>query len=100
MYYHSNFFFLRVGHHSTSDDSSAYRSKDEVYQWSANDNPVNRLRLYLESNKLWNEEQERQWLDESRQKVIAAFDQAEKEPKPNWTEMFNDVYKFMPDHLR
>ncbi len=32
----------RIGHHSTSDDSSAYRSVDEVKQWDQKDHPITR----------------------------------------------------------
>ena len=37
-------FTHRVGHHSTSDDSSAYRSMSEVKYWKDVDSPINRLR--------------------------------------------------------
>ena len=37
----------RVGHHSTSDDSSAYRSKKEVETWMRYDNPITRFRKWL-----------------------------------------------------
>ncbi|KAF2901018.1 hypothetical protein ILUMI_05158 [Ignelater luminosus] len=89
----------RVGHHSTSDDSSAYRSKEEVDHWSTNQNPVNRFRMYLQNNNLWNDELEKKWLAEARKNVISAFEEAEKRPKPNWSEMFKDVYETMPDYL-
>ena len=36
-------FFCRIGHHSTSDDSSAYRSVDEVRYWDQRDHPITRL---------------------------------------------------------
>jgi len=47
--YNNSFFFLhskcyRVGHHSTSDDSSAYRSAHELQYWKEVDSPINRLR--------------------------------------------------------
>lgn len=32
----------RIGHHSTSDDSSAYRSVDEVRYWDQKDHPITR----------------------------------------------------------
>jgi len=39
----------RIGHHSTSDDSSAYRSKKEVEGWKRLDNPIVRFRKWLEN---------------------------------------------------
>jgi 2-oxoisovalerate dehydrogenase E1 component alpha subunit len=59
----------RIGHHSTSDDSSAYRSKDEVEQWRAKDNPINRFRKYLEAKGWWSAEEEKEYLDTVRRQV-------------------------------
>ena len=59
----------RVGHHSTSDDSSAYRSKDEVEQWRSKDNPIGRFRKYLEAKGWWSEGQETEYLDTVRREV-------------------------------
>ncbi|KAK5176298.1 hypothetical protein LTR16_011184, partial [Cryomyces antarcticus] len=38
----------RVSHHSTSDDSFAYRAKVEVEDWKRRDNPITRLRKWME----------------------------------------------------
>jgi TPP-dependent pyruvate/acetoin dehydrogenase alpha subunit len=38
----------RIGHHSTSDDSSRYRAKTEIDDWNATNNPITRMRAYLE----------------------------------------------------
>lgn len=37
----------RLGHHSTSDDSTAYRSIDEISSWEKEDNPMLRFKQYL-----------------------------------------------------
>jgi 2-oxoisovalerate dehydrogenase E1 component alpha subunit len=50
----------RVGHHSTSDDSTAYRSADEVQEWSNQDYPVTRFRKYLEQKGWWSETQDKE----------------------------------------
>ena len=62
-------FFSRIGHHSTSDDSSAYRSIDEVNYWDKENHPISRLRLYMLSQNLWSDEDEKTWMQESRKKV-------------------------------
>ncbi|XP_018327531.2 2-oxoisovalerate dehydrogenase subunit alpha, mitochondrial [Agrilus planipennis] len=90
----------RVGHHSTSDDSTAYRSQKEVDERIQNDNPVKKLRLYLENKNLWNEEKEKEWLHLTKRNVLEAFNAAEKILLPKWTEMFTDVYGVIPHHLR
>lgn len=32
-------------------------------------------------------------------KVLKSFNNAEKKLKPEWQEMFNDVYNVMPNHI-
>jgi hypothetical protein len=63
------FSHCRVGHHSTSDDSSAYRSLDEVKQWDNLDSPISRLRRYLEVKGWWDDAKERSWKEETRKMV-------------------------------
>jgi len=89
----------RIGHHSTSDDSSAYRSVDEVRYWDQKDHPITRYANYLLNRGLWSEEKEKEWKQSSRKQVMEAFANAEKTKKPNWKEMFTDVYDDVPDHL-
>nr|KAF6410586.1 hypothetical protein HJG63_009090 [Rousettus aegyptiacus] len=61
----------RIGHHSTSDDSSAYRSVDEVSYWDKQDHPILRLRHYMQSHGWWDDEQEKAWRKQSSKKVRA-----------------------------
>ena len=62
-------FFSRIGHHSTSDDSSAYRSVDEVSYWDERNNPITRLRHYMINMGWWNEEDEKEWMLDTRKRV-------------------------------
>ena len=48
----------RVGHHSTSDDSSKYRPMEEVNDWIANNTPIKRLKRFLLNKQLWTEQAE------------------------------------------
>ncbi|MBN3286163.1 ODBA dehydrogenase, partial [Polyodon spathula] len=89
----------RIGHHSTSDDSSAYRSVDEVNYWDKQDHPISRLRQHMVSRGWWDEEQERAWRKQSRRRVMEAFEQAERRLKPSLDLMFTDVYNELPPHL-
>ena len=59
----------RIGHHSTSDDSSAYRSVDEVRYWDQKDHPITRYANYLLKRGLWSEEKEKEWKQTSRKQV-------------------------------
>jgi len=63
----------RIGHHSTSDDSSAYRSVDEVRFWDTTDHPISRLRKYMVSKDWWNDENEQAWKQKSKTKVGDLF---------------------------
>ncbi|KAL5439967.1 hypothetical protein PMIN07_005882 [Paraphaeosphaeria minitans] len=83
----------RVGHHSTSDDSYAYRQKVEVEDWKRRDNPITRLRKWLESRDLWNEDNERETRSQLRKDVLAAFDRGEKKKKPKIRHAFDDVWE-------
>ena len=59
----------RIGHHSTSDDSSAYRSVDEVTYWDREDHPISRLRYYMLNKGWWGEDKEKEWMKQSRKQV-------------------------------
>ncbi|KAJ1963140.1 hypothetical protein H4R35_007279 [Dimargaris xerosporica] len=82
----------RIGHHSTSDDSSAYRSKSEVEDWKRRDNPLTRLRKWLEAKSWWSAGLETQAQKDIRASVLKAFAAAEKQLLPPPQETFADVY--------
>ncbi|PAA51911.1 hypothetical protein BOX15_Mlig007704g1, partial [Macrostomum lignano] len=90
----------RLGHHSTSDDSSAYRSVDELSFWDREDNPIIRMRKFLTKRGWWSDEQETATKQAIRKRVLQKFAQAEKRLKPNPMEMFSDVWARMPPRLR
>ncbi|XP_013400822.1 2-oxoisovalerate dehydrogenase subunit alpha, mitochondrial-like isoform X2 [Lingula anatina] len=90
----------RLGHHSTSDDSTVYRSVDEVNYWDKQDHPISRLRYYMVNKGWWNDDMEKEWMKESRKQVMEAFQKAEKKKKPNPELMFSDVYDEVPLHLK
>ena len=89
----------RIGHHSTSDDSTAYRKKDEINAWTKQ-SPISRLRHYLEAKNLWNQDKEDNLIKENKKEILNIVGQAEKQPKPLSTELFTDVYKIMPEHIK
>ncbi|MCJ1340172.1 hypothetical protein MMC09_005466 [Bachmanniomyces sp. S44760] len=83
----------RVSHHSTSDDSFAYRAKVEVEDWKRRDNPITRLRKWMEINNMWDEQKEKEARSRIRKEILKAFAAAEKEKKAPLREMFTDVYE-------
>jgi 2-oxoisovalerate dehydrogenase E1 component alpha subunit len=59
----------RLGHHSTSDDSTAYRSVDEMSSWEKDDNPIMRFKNYLHQKGFLNADLESQ-IDEEQRKTV------------------------------
>lgn len=90
----------RVGHHSTSDDSFAYRAKVEVEEWKRRDNPISRLRKWMETKGIWDEGKEREAREGIRRDVLRAFQEAEKEKKPPIRGMFEDVYEELTPDIK
>ncbi|KAI9190320.1 hypothetical protein H9P43_001754 [Blastocladiella emersonii ATCC 22665] len=82
----------RIGHHSTSDDSSAYRSKNEVEDWKTRDNPVVRFRKYMESRGWWTQADEDSFKKSVRKQILESFAKAETVEKPPLSELFTDVF--------
>ncbi|XP_028766062.1 2-oxoisovalerate dehydrogenase subunit alpha 2, mitochondrial isoform X2 [Neltuma alba] len=90
----------RVGHHSTSDDSTKYRPVNEIELWRLARDPVARFRKWIESNGWWNCEAESELRNSVRQQLLQAIQVAEKEEKPAVAELFSDVYDVPPSNLR
>ena len=98
-------FTYRGGPHSTSDDPTRYRPADEKACWPLGD-PIERLKTHLISIGEWSEEQHKQAQEEAVETVRATGREAEKvgilstEAAQTRAEMFEDVYKDVPWHLR
>ncbi|KAF9468624.1 branched-chain alpha-keto acid dehydrogenase E1-alpha subunit [Collybia nuda] len=82
----------RVGHHSTSDDSFAYRARSEVEDRKRVDNPIARFRLFMESQGWWNAEAEEELKTRLKADVMTAFKRAESLKRAELGELFTDVY--------
>lgn len=81
----------RLGAHSSSDDPSGYRSKEEEEKWRKVD-PVARFQAYL-VNKGWLDlDADKASLDLLRQEILDALKVAEKIQKPALEELISDVY--------
>lgn len=59
----------RVGHHSTSDDSTKYRPVDEIELWRSARDPIARFRKWIESNGWWSGEAESELRSNVRKQV-------------------------------
>ncbi len=94
----------RAGAHSTSDDPSKYRPKDEYKSFPLGD-PIERLKQHLISAGHWSEEKHEQLEEELKAEVLAAWKEAQQYgtmtegPFLDSASMFDDVYAETPDHL-
>jgi 2-oxoisovalerate dehydrogenase E1 component alpha subunit len=89
----------RLGAHSTSDDPSGYRSREEEQQWREND-PISRMKNWLLKQNWWDEERDEALKAGFRSEILAELKVAEKRPKPALGDLITDVYQTPPAHLR
>lgn len=95
----------RGGPHSTSDDPSRYRPKNEWDAFPLGD-PLKRLKQHLIVMGYWSEEQHEELQKELKDEVISAWKEAisygsmTDGPQLDVSKMFDDVYEKLPDHLR
>ncbi|WVZ88760.1 hypothetical protein U9M48_035237 [Paspalum notatum var. saurae] len=90
----------RVGHHSTSDDSTKYRPIDEIEHWRTARDPISRYRKWVQGNDWWSDAEESELRSRVRKELLQAIQVAERMPKPPVAELFTDVYDQIPSNLR
>jgi 2-oxoisovalerate dehydrogenase E1 component alpha subunit len=89
----------RLGAHSTSDDPSGYRTREEEAKWQAND-PILRMKNWLLAQQWWDEDKEKELYDKLREKVLAAVKVSEKISKPHIDTLITDVYDVPSTQLK
>ena len=94
----------RAGAHSTSDDPSRYRPRDEFKSWPLGD-PLERLKQHMILCGDWSESKHEALEAESQRLVEDCWEQAlaygsmTEGPFLDKSELFEDVFKNMPAHL-
>lgn len=88
----------RFGDHTTADDASKYRSKEEVDAWRPKD-PLVRLQLYLAKKKLWDEKYEQDLRTRLQVEVDAVTEKALAYPPQTVDEIFDYTYEHLPQEL-
>ncbi|MFZ8886396.1 MAG: thiamine pyrophosphate-dependent enzyme [Steroidobacteraceae bacterium] len=95
----------RAAAHSTSDDPSRYRPRDDYERWPLGD-PVERLKGHLIAIGEWSEDRHSALTAELEAQVTAAWKEAvtygtlNEAPRLDPHLMFEDVFKEMPEHLQ
>ncbi|WP_169794167.1 pyruvate dehydrogenase (acetyl-transferring) E1 component subunit alpha [Alicyclobacillus shizuokensis] len=88
----------RYGPHTTSDDPSKYRPKEEAEAWRERD-PLLRHRRRLEGWGLWDEERQQALERRVNEGIVAAIRAMEAAPPPNPDDLFDHVYAELPPRL-
>jgi 2-oxoisovalerate dehydrogenase E1 component alpha subunit len=94
----------RAGAHSTSDDPSRYRPRDDYEHWPLGD-PVERLKRHLVLRGEWDEPRHAALAGEIEQQLAAAWKEAVRHgsladgPRLDPALMFDDVFATLPAHL-
>lgn len=88
----------RKGAHTTSDDPSKYRTKEEEKRWEDAD-PMKRLKLYMQHQKIWDIDEDA-LIAEYKESIDAEFSKAEELSVYPLEEAFDHMYVDMPDDLR
>lgn len=81
----------RIVPHSSDDDESRYREKVEVEEWKKK-GPIDRLRAYLASQGVWDEEFERRIKAQAMDEVNDATEYAERASAPDVATLLHHVY--------
>jgi 2-oxoisovalerate dehydrogenase E1 component alpha subunit len=95
----------RAGAHSTSDDPSRYRPRDEAEKWPLGD-PIERLKQHLIALGEWSDERHEALRQELDAQVSADWKEAltygtiNDGPRLDRDLMFEDVFKELPEHLK
>ncbi|WP_411694696.1 thiamine pyrophosphate-dependent dehydrogenase E1 component subunit alpha [Glaciecola sp.] len=89
----------RLAAHSTSDDPSGYRSKNEEEKWRAKD-PIERYTKWLDGKGWFDKKATDEFLDKSRAEILAAVKKAEKVSVAPIEDIIEDVYDTPPWHLK
>jgi pyruvate dehydrogenase E1 component alpha subunit len=90
---------FRMGAHTTSDDPSKYRTREEEEAWALKD-PLKRLKGYIAANKLFDLSQEDELVADYKKKIDKEFEAAEKHPEYPLNDVFAYMYQDLPDELK
>jgi len=88
----------RLGDHTTADDARRYRDQKELDAWVKKD-PLLRLRTYLESKDLWDDEAQKAIEASAKETVQQVVKNAENIADPEKSDIFNHTFVDLPPQL-
>ncbi|MDF2855610.1 MAG: pyruvate dehydrogenase (acetyl-transferring) component subunit alpha [Neobacillus sp.] len=90
----------RYGPHTMAgDDPTRYRTADLDNEWEKKD-PLVRFRKFLEEKGLWNEEKEKEVIEQAKEDIKEAIKKADAAPKQKVTDLMSIMYDEMPQNLK
>ena len=90
----------RGSSHSTSDDAKIYRDEQEEHKWKTYYHPIRRLRVFMEKELLWTDQQEQDLMDSVENKVDEVVRNAQGTSKPDWRCVMTDTYDELTPRLQ
>jgi 2-oxoisovalerate dehydrogenase E1 component alpha subunit len=88
----------RLGAHTTTDDPTRYRTKDELEMWTSRE-PVGRYKAFLEKAGLWSDELEQEVQAEADRVAARIRTAVEEMPDPPMADLVEHVYADPPATL-
>ena len=89
----------RLGAHTTADDPSRYRSKEEEEEWKKKD-PIDRVRKFMQKKDIWKDADDKKLLEDVESKVNSSVKRAEALSPPKAEDMFTSVYHDLTKDLK
>ncbi|SFS63203.1 pyruvate dehydrogenase E1 component alpha subunit [Marininema halotolerans] len=86
----------RKGSHTTADDATRYREKEEVEEWVQKKDPLSRYERLLTAEGLLDEAERIAWEKHCREHIDQAVQEAEEMLAPPPTHLFDHVFADMP----
>ncbi|KTD20297.1 pyruvate dehydrogenase E1 alpha subunit [Legionella lansingensis] len=88
----------RLCDHTTADDATRYQPCEEV-ELAKLKEPISRFKYYLERHQLWDEQQEKNLINQCTKTVEEAVNEYLSRPRQPVTSIFDYHYAELPDYL-
>ncbi|QZX48918.1 pyruvate dehydrogenase (acetyl-transferring) E1 component subunit alpha [Mycoplasma sp. E35C] len=92
------FITYRQGPHTTSDDPSVYRTKEEEEENKKSD-PIARIRKFLTAKGLWDDAKEQTMFDQIQAKIEEEYQVMLQHVKTTIDDVFDHTYATLPEDL-
>lgn len=88
----------RKGAHTTSDDPTKYRTKEEELEWDKTD-PIMRIKKFMEAKNIWKEDEDK-LIENFKVEIERQFAEAENYKTYQLDDVFKHLYADMPEELK